>query len=89
MLFYYMIWLISCFKYDGFILNMVIISNMDTQPNIWYLPSESNHVVNKWKSQASFNYHVNYRAFSPNSRGAFYPKYHTFTYAFIIYNLLL
>ncbi len=28
------------FKYDGFILNMVIISNMDTQHNIWYLPSE-------------------------------------------------
>ncbi len=29
---------------------MVIISDMDTQyrPNIWYLPSESNH-VNKWK----------------------------------------
>ncbi len=36
--FYYMIWL-----YD--ILNMVIISDMDTQHNIWYLPSESNHVM--------------------------------------------
>ncbi len=24
----------SCFKYDGFILNMVIISNMDTQHNL-------------------------------------------------------
>ncbi len=24
---------------------MVIISNMDTQHNIWYLPSESNHVM--------------------------------------------
>ncbi len=23
----------------------VIISNMDTQQNIWYLPSESNHVM--------------------------------------------
>ncbi len=33
------------FKYDGFILNMVNISNMDTQHN---LTSESNH-VNKWK----------------------------------------
>ncbi len=44
MVFYYMILLISCFKYDGFILNMVIISNMDTQHNIWYLPSESNYV---------------------------------------------
>ncbi len=33
------------FKYDGFILNMVIISDMDTQHNIWYLPSESNHVM--------------------------------------------
>ncbi len=36
---------IMFFKYDGFILNMVIISNMDTQHNIWYLPSESNHVM--------------------------------------------
>ncbi len=27
--------------YDGFILNMVINSNMDTQHNILYLPSES------------------------------------------------
>ncbi len=33
------------FKYDGFILNMVIICNMDTQYNIWYLPSESYHVM--------------------------------------------
>ncbi len=39
-----MIWL-NIFKYDGFILNMVIISNMDTQHNIWYLPSESNHIM--------------------------------------------
>ncbi len=30
---------------DGFILNMVIIFNMDTQHNIWYSPSDSNHVV--------------------------------------------
>ncbi len=28
-----------------FILNMGIISNMDTQHNILYLPSESNHVM--------------------------------------------
>ncbi len=33
------------FKYDGFILNMVILSNTDTQHIIWYLPSESNHVM--------------------------------------------
>ncbi len=30
--------------FDGFILNVVIISNMDTQHNVWYLSSESNHV---------------------------------------------
>ncbi len=41
MIFYDIIW----FKYDCFILNMVIISDMDTQHNIWYLPSESNHVM--------------------------------------------
>ncbi len=35
MIFYYMI--IIFFKYDGFILNMVIISNMDTQHNIYHL----------------------------------------------------
>ncbi len=29
----------------SFILEMVIISNMDTQHNIWDLPSESNHVM--------------------------------------------
>ncbi len=33
------------FTNDGFILNMVIISDMYTQHNIWYLPSESNHVM--------------------------------------------
>ncbi len=31
---------------NGFILNMVIISNIDTQHNIWYYrPPESNHVM--------------------------------------------
>ncbi len=34
----------SCFKYDGFILNIVIISNMDTQYNYILLP-ESNNVM--------------------------------------------
>ncbi len=45
MIFYYMIWLISCFLIWWFHINMVIISKMDTQHNIWYLPSESNHVM--------------------------------------------
>ncbi len=67
MLFYYMIWLISCF----FSLNKVIISNMDTQPNI-YLPSESKHLVNKWKSQVSINYHINYCAHSDPTAGALF-----------------
>ncbi len=52
---------------------MVILSNMDTQYNIWYLPSESNHVM-------STNGKVSHLLiimlitvpFSPNSRGAFY-----------------
>ncbi len=54
------------FKYDGFILHTMIMSNMDTQYNIWYLPSESNP-INKWKSLRSINYHVNNSAVSPNS----------------------
>ncbi len=37
--------IIIIFKYDGFILNMVIIFNMDTQHNICYSPSDSNHVM--------------------------------------------
>ncbi len=43
-LYFIMIWLMSCFKYDGFILNIVIISNMDTQYNYILLP-ESNNVM--------------------------------------------
>ncbi len=44
---------------------------MDTQPNIC-LPSESKHLVNKWKSQASINYHVNYCAHSDPTAGALF-----------------
>ncbi len=33
------------FLNDGFILNMVIISDLYTQHIIWYLQSESNHVM--------------------------------------------
>jgi len=39
--------------------------------NITFLPRH----VNNWKSQPAVYYHVNYCAFHPNSRGAFYPKY--------------
>ncbi len=34
------------------------------------------------------NYHINECPFSPNSRGAFHPEYHTFTYYSVIKNVL-
>ncbi len=48
--YYFIIWYdqYHVFKYDGLILNMVIIANMDTQHNILYLPSESNNVMSTY-----------------------------------------
>ncbi len=63
---------------------MVIISNMDTQHNIWYLPSESNHVIStNGKVSHLLIIMLILCAFSPNSRGAFYPN--TILYIFFRY----
>ncbi len=53
---------------------MVIISNMNTQHNIWHLPSESNHVMSTNGKVSHLLIIVNYCAFSPNSRGHFLPQ---------------
>ncbi len=70
---------------------MVIISNMDT-PNIIYDIYHLNQPchVNKWKSQPSINYHVNYGAPLAPTAGAI-PYFYIFfrylkTVALIIVN---
>ncbi len=62
---------------------MVIISYMDTQYNIWYLPSESNQVMSI-KNVSDLLIIMLITVFSSKSWGAFYPKYCAFTYSFII-----
>ncbi len=63
---------------------MVIISKMDTQHNILYLPSESNHVMSTNRKVGHLLFIMLIIVpFSPNTRGAFYSKYHTFTYSFV------
>ncbi len=68
---------------------MVNISNMDTQHNIWYLPSEYNHVLST-NGKVSDLLIINHDAFS--LKGCFLPQipyFHIFfryfkTVAFII-----
>ncbi len=54
-------------------------------PNIIYDIYQLNLTMScQQMEKSAINYHVNNCAFSPNSRGAFYPKYHTFTHYLVI-----
>ncbi len=73
------------FKCDCFILNMVIISKMDTQHYIAYGIYHLNPTMScQQTDKSAFINYVNYCAFSPNSGGTFYTQIPYF-YIFFCY----